>query len=157
MNRPVLLGILFAGLAFAAHARDGVVSGIKTSEVVQSRMQRDLLIGTWEGEASVKGGGSRSWTIRRSADGTFRVDFTMIDAAGRSTTQSEVGIWGTSAGIYFTATRGFMEDGKFEQADTTDPALYDVYKIVELTSDRFEYENPSTGNRFVVRRQTSAK
>ena len=152
MKRMLLVGLVSLGIALPAIAGERAVTHVKEKETGKTEAQRELLIGNWKGEAPVKGGGRRSWVTQRLADGTFRADFTMVDVFGTTTTQSEAGIWGTSAGIYFTATRAFIDGNNVEAADTSDPALYDVYKIVRLDGEIFEYENPSTGNRFVMKR-----
>ena len=128
------------------------VAPTKFSETPETVAQRTMLVGTWKGEAPIKTGGSRSWTITRLVDGTVRTDFQETYPSGLSKTHSETGIWGTSAGIYFTATTGFIHDSKISPADTTDPSLYDVYRINRLTGSIFEYQNLSTGNSFTVKR-----
>ena len=152
MVRVAHFTMIFSCLVLASCASVSPVTHSKESETVQTVAQRQVLIGAWRGEAPVKGGGSRSWIVQRNPDGTYQVDFTLTTPAGAKSSHSEVGVWGTSAGIYFTATRGYVEASGIDPADTTDPTLYDAYKIIDLTQNTFEYQNLSTGNRFVVKR-----
>lgn len=142
--------VTLTGLISCAITSD--VERIKISETDETVAQRQLLIGTWGGEASVSGGGIRHWVITRNPDGTYKTDFTHKGVAAVPEMQSEAGIWGVSGGIYFTATRGFVHQGVVKWADTNDPSLYDTYRIVSLDDTVFEYESLSTGNRFLVRK-----
>lgn len=128
------------------------ITAFKEGESSRTIAQRQLLVGSWQGRAPTKDGGSRTWIVQRNGDGTYRIDFVFREPSGVISKQSEAGIWGTSAGFYFTATRSFAGSDGFKAADTTDPALYDLYKIISLTRDTFEYQNLSTGNRFIVKR-----
>jgi uncharacterized protein YceK len=132
------------------------VTATKSSETSQTMAQRAILIGTWKGGATSRSGGSRSWTTVHFPDGTVRIDFQETSSSGVRETHSETGIWGTSAGVYFTATRGFIHDSKIVNADTTNPSLYDVYRINKLTNNLFEYQNLSTGNLFTIERVTDS-
>ena len=156
MIRIAHITMLSSCLVLVSCASVSPVTHSKENETAQTIAQRQALVGTWRGEAPVKSGGSRSWVVQRYVDGTYQVDFTLIDAAGTKSSHSEFGVWGTSAGIYFTATRGYVESSGIVPADTTDPTLYDAYKIIDLTQDAFEYQNLSTGNRFIVKRTHGA-
>lgn len=90
--------------------------------------------------------------VQRNADGTYRIDFTSTDARGVVSTHAEVGRWGSSAGYYFTATRGFSSPRGMQSADTTRPDLYDLYRIIALSEDSFEYQHLPDGNRYLVTR-----
>ena len=136
----------------AACSSNPAVEPVKVRETEETVAQRGFLIGRFLGEAPTTDGSYRYWIVDRKADGTFRIDFRNILASGVPQMHSEVGIWGNSGGIYFTATRGFAEGTQVYPADTTDPSLYDTYRIVGVTADGFEYENLSTGNVFKVRR-----
>lgn len=152
MIRVAHIPLILSCLVVASCASTSPVTHSKEGETVQTITQREMLIGIWRGEAPVKSGGSRFWVVQRHPDGTYQIDFTLINASGAKSSHSEIGIWGTSAGIYFTATRGYVEGSGIDPADTTDPTLYDAYRIIDLTYDKFEYQNLSTGNRFVVKR-----
>jgi hypothetical protein len=76
-----------------------------------------------------------------------------VTGNGRSIRQTEYGVWGVSGNFYFTITQGFItETGDIEPADTSDASLYDVYEILELTSDSMTYKNVETGNVFTAKR-----
>lgn len=144
--------ILAAAVGLSSCSTSGLVTPVKLSESQQSVRQRELLIGRWMGEAPLRGGGTNTWVMQRFEDGTFKIDFKSVDPSGVSSAHTETGIWGVSGGIYFTATRGFIDDGTPEQADTSDPALYDTYKIKSLSRDSFEYKSISTGDHFWTHR-----
>ena len=151
MNRFVLIALIaVASLASCASAPQ--ITKVKYEESRETAAWRQLLIGTWKGEAPVAEGGTRTWVVMRNPDGTYKIDFTHNGVSGVSDTQSEVGIWGVSGGIYFTATRGFVNPDGTAWADTNDPTLYDTYRIISLNNNLFEYESLSTGNRFSVRK-----
>ena len=156
MARSLVLLLALLTVSGASCSSVSPVTYTKDSESDPTVAQRDLLVGTWRGDAPVKGGGNVTWEMIRHADGTYRVNFMRTDVQGLVTAQSEVGIWGVSGGVYFSATRGFAEANGIEAAYTTDPALYDTYRIDLLTADMFEYESLSTGNRYIVRRVLSA-
>jgi len=145
--------IFSAAFGLASCSTSHLVTAVKLSESQQTVNQRELLIGNWVGEAPLRGGGSNAWITHLLADGTYKIDFKSIDASGDSSAHSETGIWGVSGGIYFTAVRGFIVDGAAEPADTSDPALYDTYKIISLSHDSFEYKSISTGDHFWSHRQ----
>ena len=152
MIRTRFLTLVLMCIAVASCTGVSSVTRFKESESAQTVAQREMLIGSWKGDVPIKNGGNRTWIIQRNNDGAYKVDFIFIDKSGAVSKHSEVGIWGTSAGFYFTATRGFVESGGFIGADTTDATLYDIYKITSLTQDTFEYQNLSTGNSFIVKR-----
>jgi len=144
----VVFTLLFELVACAKH---GAIKDEKI-ETNKTIYQRNILIGKWSGKSDLLSGGTRTWTTHRYPDGTFRVDFSSTDEAGNVSNQTESGIWGVSGDIYFTATRGFIENGVMIHADTTDASLYDTYKIITISDKKFEYVNLSTGNRFEVER-----
>lgn len=156
MKRTHILLLTFVSVALVSCTGVRPVKHFKDGESSQTVAQRQLLIGSWRGEAPVKTGGKRTWIIERKSDGTFQVDFTHTDQKGMVFKQSEAGIWGTSAGYYFTATRAYVDSRGATKVDTTDPTFYDVYKITKLSSDEFEYRNLSTGNQFVTKRVSDA-
>ena len=151
MNRNMLIALL-AVASLVSCTTPPSVTHTKLVETRETVAQRQFLIGTWKGEAPVTGGGFRTWVVVRNPNGTYRIDFTHEGVPNMPDVQSEVGIWGVSGGIYFTATRGFVDSGGAYPADTNDASLYDTYRIISLGSDVFEYESLATGNRFSVRK-----
>lgn len=156
MFRMSLIALFCSALWLTSCASIRPVTAVKKAETKNTIAQRQLLIGTWRGEAPIVDGGTRTWAIQRNRDGTYRIDFKNSGVSGMPTTQSEIGIWGVAGGIYFTATRGFVDSDGITEAETEDPSLYDTYKIIELNENMFEYQNLSTGNRFIVRRDLSS-
>jgi hypothetical protein len=152
MNRISFLVLLCSVLGLASCATTPPVTGIKYAESQNTVTQRQLLIGTWQGEAAVHGGGTRTWIVQRNADGTYKVDFTHTGVRDAPSAQSEMGIWGVSGGIYFTATRVIGDLRDLAGVDTDDPSLYDTYKIIRVNNETFEYQSLSTGDRYLVKR-----
>ena len=64
----------------------------------------------------------------------------------------ELGIWGVSGDIYFTATRQYFENKKVANLDVTKAGLYDAYKIVSFDGATFVYRSLETGEEFTVRK-----
>lgn len=118
---------------------------------------RSLLVGEWCGEKTHDDGTYQKWLITRFLDGTYRIDFTKVSSTGEEEQWGEYGLWGIRAPIYFTAMRGFVEDGLLVPADPTEPAFYDAYSVVLLAEGEFTYKSYTSGNTFTVRRQCSAK
>lgn len=111
---------------------------------------RERLVGRWLGEAQDSAGRTLKWTTQRNADGSYRTDFVRIDNEDSRDSQIEVGVWGLAGGIYFTAVRAYLQGDKLVQADTTDPDLYDAYKVEQITPERFEYTDLRTQRRIRV-------
>lgn len=116
---------------------------------------RKKMIGEWCGDKWYDDGSYRKWWVNRLEDGTYKIDFTNINAEGTVKNTSEYGLWGVRAPIYFSAMRGFIEDNRPIPADTTRADLYDAYKILELTHEEFKYKSYTSGNEFVLRRSCS--
>ena len=129
------------------------INGIKNDESEITIQQRNFLIGTWETDSTVIGGGLQTSTISQKADGTFVIDFLSTNVNGAPTKQTETGRWGVSGGIYFTITTGFMHDGEFSAADQEDPIFYDAYKIDKLDKTTFKYTHISTTDRFFSKKK----
>lgn len=100
---------------------------------------RDRLVGRWQGEAPGDDGTTVRWITQRNADGTYRTDFVRTKGEDSRESQVEVGVWGLAGGIYFTAVRAYLQGDKLAQANTTDPDLYDAYKVEQIGADLFEY------------------
>lgn len=111
---------------------------------------RDRLVGLWMGEAQDSAGRTRKWTTRRNADGSYRTDFVRIDNADSRDSQIEVGVWGVAGGIYFTAVRAYLHGEQLVQADTTDPDLYDAYRVERISDQVFEYVDLRTDRKIRV-------
>ncbi len=113
---------------------------------------RGKMIGTWYGERDNKDGGRTRWVIVRAVDGSYASDFETRTASGDVETESETGIWGIRYPIYFTSVRGFREGGRQIRADTSEPSLYDAYRVLAIDETRFVYASYTSGTIFEVRR-----
>ena len=114
---------------------------------------RSLMLGKWCGEKKHEDDTYQKWLVDRFPDGTYRIDFTTVSSSGEEESWGEYGLWGIRAPIYFTAMRGFIENGQLTPADPTDPLFYDAYKVVSLTEHNFTYKSYTSGNEFTVKRQ----
>ena len=109
-----------------------------------------LMVGKWFGSHPTRQGGRRAWLISRSADGTYHVTFRLRERDGRYVEQSQSGEWGIAGSVYFTITKGIMEDGEWTAVDARDPYYRDAYRIISLNESVFTYRNHVTGNEFTV-------
>ena len=146
---PVIVALPL--LLTAGCVTDSAVDAMKPPDTSQQE-QRAMLVGSWYGESVTKDGGSRAHLMRRAADGTFQVTFRVVDAAGKLTEQTEVGVWGASGPVYFTITRGWLRNGRLKPASPDDASLNDAYQILELTQDRFRYRSFQTRSEYTVNR-----
>ena len=111
-----------------------------------------MMVGKWYGNQPTKDGGLRQQLIQRAPDGTYGITFRVTNQDGEIIEQTEVGQWGVSGPVYFSIFRGWLDGDEFIPADSADPYNYDAYRILTLTSDFFEYEHVTTGNRFTLER-----
>lgn len=148
-----LLGCLMVSAASAQvdTSEQAVKPGPSEAPASQTYL-RSKLVGKWFGSQPTKDGGNQSWTIIRRNDGRYEVTFRIYGADGASQELQEVGFWGVSGPVYFTIFVGQEEDGGFVPSDPADASNYDAYRIIELSSERFEYEHFVTGNRYVVKK-----
>lgn len=110
------------------------------------------MVGKWYGSQPTKEGGVKQHTIERAIDGSYKIVFRVTDANGKVEESSEVGHWGVSGPIYFSIFRGWLSDGRLSTSDPTSPYNYDAYKIINLSTEDFEYESFSSGNRYKIKR-----
>lgn len=118
----------------------------------ESEAMRALMTGAWYGETTSKEGDLTRSLTKRKEDGTFSAHFIVTKKNGRIMNFKEAGIWGVRKPIYFTATRGFVENGKFMKANVEAAALYDAYEVLSLTRDAFIYYSLTSGTTFVYKR-----
>ena len=131
--------LLVTWMALASCTAKSPSDSIQWTEAKKTITYRQILIDRWEGEIFTKDGDKRSWVMERFPDGTYRVSFRVVSPGNKEIQQVEVGLWGISGGVYFTLTRGVLENDQVVPADTTDPTLYDAYRIISLTDQTFEY------------------
>lgn len=148
-----VLGCLVVSAASAQVDTSGraVKSGPSEAPASQEYL-RSKLLGKWFGSQPTTDGGNKTWTILRRNDGRYEVTFRIYQADGASYDLEEVGFWGVSGPVYFTIFVGQEEEGSFVPSDPADASNYDAYRIIELTSERFEYEHFVTGDRYVVKK-----
>ncbi|MEX1668053.1 hypothetical protein AB4876_03965 [Zhongshania guokunii] len=113
---------------------------------------RNMLLGKWYGIRKTANGGQKEWLTERSADGTYRVDFRFIAKNGDVRSQSEVGFWGVSGGIYFRIFRGWVTVTGMKPADATNADHYDAYAIESLSDSYFTYKHAVRGQRYTVKK-----
>lgn len=116
-----------------------------------SQNERDQLVGLWTAETQKTDGKFERLFMEQKSDGTFTFTKMTRNSASEKlqfdATKDivEVGIWGISGDIYFTATRQFYSEGKVRSYDLSRVGLYDAYKILKLDLDTFEYQSVETG------------
>lgn len=145
----------FTAILLAGCASTSAIERVKPDDEKASS-QREMMVGTWYGEAPLKDGGQRLWLIDRKQDGTFMVEFLMMEAGGEQWRQAEAGIWGYSAGIYFTKTMAIGSRDLLSAVDPTNANYDDTYSVKSLTADALSTESLTTGNTFSVKRVPSS-
>ena len=125
---------------------------IETNKEKTAEM-RELLIGKWCGSKQLADGDHQRWIVNRKSDGTYAIKFTLTKKDKSAETWGEYGIWGIRYPIYFTASRGFIDETGTLPADTNTPSLYDAFTLINLTSDSFTYKSLTSGNTFTINKQ----
>ena len=143
---------MWAQQARAAVADPDVTSAQVEESLAMAKAPREVFIGRWYGEDKQGGEVTKRWVVDAFPDGVFRITFRFYDEDGGYREQVEVGEWGISGPVYFLSTKGWVDDGMFLKADTSNGQLYDAYKILKLEQQVFEYEHFVNGNRYQVRR-----
>ena len=129
-----------------------------TATVDKFHEKRAEFLGYWIGEMPVKDGRFMRWLIERRADGSFTLTHLMKKSPDDPVKFDpekaifELGIWGVSGDVYFTATRQFFENKKIVNMDVSQAGLYDAYKIVSFDGSTFVYRSLESGEEFVVRK-----
>lgn len=146
--------ILFILLSFIGCAKETTVkeNNFELYSKEDAAITRNLLIGSWYGEKLIHGDSQQKWVMTRFSDGTYSVKFQLKDKNGQIDGWTEEGIWGAKKPIYFTATRIYIDKGKASPANINDAALYDAYRIIELTNEKFSYYSYSSGKIFTVKK-----
>jgi len=110
------------------------------------------LTGRWFGSELTKTGGKVMWIAERRNDGTYRIQFRIIDISGKKQEKIEMGEWGVSGDIYFTTYKADLVGDKVVPVDPTDPYNRDAYRILKLTNETFEYISVDSSNKWTVRK-----
>ncbi len=155
----VVITILMALVLFmwthqarAAVGDPDVTSAQVEETLAMAKAPREVFIGRWYGEDKKGEAVTKRWVVDAFPDGVFRITFRFYEDDGSYREQVEVGEWGISGPVYFLSTKGWVDDGMFLKADTSNEQLYDAYKILKLEQQVFEYEHFVNGNRYQVRR-----
>ena len=138
--------------ARAAVGDPAITNGQVDETLAMAKSPREIFVGRWYGETLATGGTTKRWLVDAFPDGVFRITFRFYEEDGSYREQVEVGEWGISGPVYFLSTKGWVDDGMFLKADTSNGELYDAYKILKLDAGIFEYEHYVNGNRYQVRK-----
>lgn len=114
-----------------------------------------LMVGKWYGSQPLEQGGKKEWVITREENGFYEVSFRNQLRDGTIEERIEVGDWGIAESFYFSIFQGWIIEEQFVPADRNDPYNRDVYKVIRLTDQLFEYQNISTKERYTVKRVNS--
>lgn len=149
MRTPLFLILIMVCLAGCASS-----SGIHLSKSWDQRgeQQRASMVGKWLGESPVREGGSKSWLIDRSADGTYVVTFRNVAIDGTVDVDQEYGDWGISGDIYFTMTRGWLRNGQKQPVLQRESYFDDAYVVKRLTPSEFVYASVASGDVYTARK-----
>jgi hypothetical protein len=147
-----LLIFLWSQQARAAVGDPATTAAQVDETLDMAKAPREIFVGRWYGEDRQASGGAKRWLLDAFPDGVFRVTFRFYETDGSYREQIEVGEWGISGPVYFLSTKGWVDDGMFLKADTSNGQLYDAYKILKLERTVFQYEHFVNGNRYEVRR-----
>ncbi|GAB4393896.1 MAG: hypothetical protein Tsb0032_15050 [Kiloniellaceae bacterium] len=138
--------------ARAAVGEPDITSAQVDETLAMAKSPREIFVGRWYGEAKKGAAVTKRWVVDAFPDGVFRITFRFYEEDGSYREQVEVGEWGISGPVYFLSTKGWVDEGMFLKADTSNAQLYDAYKILKLEQQVFEYEHFVNGNRYQVRR-----
>lgn len=122
------------------------------------QQRREEFLGYWVGEMPTQDGKFMKWLVERRADGSFTLTHIMKNSPqdpvkfDPEKAQFELGTWGVSGDVYFTATRQYFEKGKVANFDTTEAGLYDAYKIVFFDGSSFTYQSLESGKKVTVKK-----
>lgn len=130
----------------------------KSEKVPQFGPQREEFLGYWIGEMPTKDGKFMRWLVERRIDGSFTLTHVIKDSPqdprqfDPAKATFELGTWGVSGDVYFTATRQYYENGKVANFDTTQGSLYDAYKILSFDGKTMTYRSLETGEVFTIKK-----
>ncbi len=120
--------------------------------------KREEFLGYWVGEMPTKDGKFLRWLVERRPDGSFTLTSLLKkspDDPVKFQPQEaffEIGMWGVSSDIYFTATRQYFEKGKISNFDTTQSGLYDAYQILFFDGKTMKYRSLETHEEFTMKK-----
>lgn len=129
-----------------------------TEKVKNYAPQREEFLGYWMGEMTLEDGKFMRWLVERRLDGTFTLTHVIRASATDQTkfdpekAKFELGTWGVSGDVYFTATRQYFENKKIGNFDVSDPGLYDAYKILSFDGKTMSYRALETAKEFTMKK-----
>lgn len=118
------------------------VAGVSASNLDESA-KTVLLTGTWYGRQISEGGGIHEWIAHHVADGTIRIRF-RSDPVGNVTV---IGYWGVAAEYFADIKIAQVVNGI---ARPVDDLSCHIYRIDELTGDKFVYTSIRTGSTYTA-------
>ncbi|MGY0216466.1 hypothetical protein ACWJJH_03645 [Endozoicomonadaceae bacterium StTr2] len=145
-----LVFVVLAEVCLASQAGEQPKTSPESLEQ-KNNAAREMLQGEWCGSKTYPNGARQQWVVNRHEDGTYRIDF-LTNHYDETESWSEIGIWGVRFPVYFTATRGFVDEKGQYPAKTTKPDLYEAYQIDEVSEDSFSYISFRSGNRYRITR-----
>lgn len=131
---------------------------ISCSSVQKFQDKRADFLGYWVGEVPTLDGKRLKWLIERRIDGSFTLTHFIKSSPqdpvkfDPETATFELGVWGVSGDIYFTATRQYFENKKVKNLDVTDANLYDAYQIVSFDGSTLVYRALETDEEFTTQK-----
>ena len=126
--------------------------------VSQRQSQWDNFAGHWRTQRSNDIGGKNTITIKRFKDGRYVIQFKIFDKQEiLKEEHREMGLWGISGDIYFTMFKGWIENDRFQPANSSKAAHYNAYQIIEHGADKLIYKSLSSDNTFSYQRIETLK
>lgn len=147
----VFVGVIITGCA-TTNTSTMAVTSEKPSLTLSQEETWNLMIGKWYGSQPTKDGGKKQEIMERSPQGAYKITFRVYDKDGKHKEQAEAGYWGVSGPVYFTIFRGWVQGNQISPSNPADPYNYDAYRIIKLNNEVFEYENYSSGNKYVIKK-----
>lgn len=100
----------------------------------------EKLVGNWYGQKTLDNGDLQKWKVTRSTDGTYQINFEISSSEGKQSL-IENGLWSYSGCLYSVIGNSFNGQRTLFQ---------EVYRVQELTDDKFTYTNYRTGRTYTV-------
>lgn len=116
-------------------------------------MSRENLIGDWVRQEVLEDGSQELEQASMTEDGQYQFDFSTYDQQGNLLEHtSEFGFWGLVGDIHFTVAKVQIVNDKEYVLDPTDEEHYQVYKVLELTGQKFKYQHIVSNEVFILKR-----
>jgi len=119
--------------------------------------KRELLLGRWFRQEADEQGNQFIEVADFSLDGSFEFCFTTQTKQGDVIeTVTEFGDWGLVGDIHFTITKNEVIEDKMYSADLDNSDNYQVYKVITLTPEYFQYLDIISNESYTLKRITEA-